>query len=194
MKMSTIALLLAAILGAIVGGVIIRKFFPRDSITYVQLPGETVTIEVPELGVWIDRRFETRVDTVPGQSPPPDTVYREVLVALPCGEATFPERFLVTNLDAPDSYYFEDPEARTALSVERLSLIEGVFSRQQQLLTYPNLGPLAKVRTSQSGVMVEFHKPAPPPKRCDFWCQLGKMGIGFAVGVPAGAIACAAVN
>jgi hypothetical protein len=176
------------------GGFIIRKWFPRRSIEYIQLPGETHTIPVPQLTQVIERRFEWRTDTVPGQTPPPDTVYVAEPTQVACAEAAYPVRYHVTNLDAPQEYYFEDPEARTALSIERLGLEGGVFTRQQKLLTYPNLGPIMAIRTRGDAIRVDFWKPPVPPKTCDFWCQMGKMGIGVAIGFPAGALTCAAIR
>lgn len=176
----------------ILGGFVIRKWFPRRSIEYVDLPGETVWDTVTNLDTVIVERFEQNYDTV--YVVRPDTVYVAQPIEVACAEALYPVRYHVTNLDAPETFYFEDPEARTAISVERLGLVDGVFFRQQRLLTYPNLGPVKAIRTQGDGVMVDFWKPEPPPKGCDFWCKLGKVGIGFAIGVPTGALACAAVN
>ncbi len=180
------------ILGTILGGFVIRKWFPRRAVEYIDLPGETVTDTVMDLDTLIVVRFEKDYDTV--YVTRPDTVYVALPIQVACADALYPARYHVTSLDAAEDYYFEDPEARTALSVERLGLVEGVFSRQQKLLTYPNLGPLKAIRTQGDGVMVDFYKPPVPPKGCDFWCQAGKFGLGAVVGFGGGAIACVAVQ
>jgi len=192
MKQSMIVVLLALILGTILGGFIIRKWFPRRDVEYVPLPGETVTIEVPSLVQVIERRFEQLPPEV--IELPPDTEYvAGPPVLLPCGETTYPYRWHVVSLDAPETFYFEDPEARTAIAAEGLGLEGGIFTREQRLLTYPHLGPLRAIRTDSIPIL-SFWDPPVPPKGCDFWCQMGKVGIGAAIGFPAGALTCAAIR